>query len=995
MKRYSFKIIVAGIKEDIQGICNWLKKDDEYCKDLRESVKTYESKFQVLAAWLYARDIEPEEYILSLQKYINSKKLDPSKIKVSKNAFQINDEKFIEQSPKESKANALKFTEYIHAKYPVMEVEKAQDNIVSDQYAPTVVNKDNSIQIFEINNANDGRRLAADTPWCIAYKGPNNMWQQYRDSHDASFFVVVDNDPPTPEQRKVAVDFTANNEVLLTDIPNRTGRTLSNGMDWNDYSEYLRSKGVNLGATRENPETGEEELILKNKPRTPEEIIQSAVFAEIRTLGLQTINEWQSGLCTTDNSIFRNDFYEEYIKPNMVQTYSRNYIQFNNPEAKYYTARWMSLGKSVDPEVVDFLMNSVGGIDILSKYVNTGMEIKDQDIYEKIKSNKQLFASYLRSRINAAEQSPTNLNPKEFTDLKEFGRKDLFLAYVNTGRVYFPFIQDDPEIARLHLQAKLEKNLTLSYEEVEYVFFVDKNEDRLIKVLEQDNQLSEERYNAIKDNPKLLSIALSKAPMYGVIPHWIKDARTKVFTLDDVNLVKAFAIKYGFSADEIKLAKRYGLENAAKFSVLMHRADSETVELFDSENPDDVNIISQFGQIDLADPFLFDERWGNSPVLSWAKDLNYAVKINNIDNTLDDGKTVNYEMLPETPIQMLLFFIIHSGQMPLTVFQDYDYIVDEEDKENLRRVYLEFNSAINNLDFWHDFIKQFPKFRNNSGMADFSAYFMILRFIPEQFLEDDTILDFIGKNNILNQNKSYFLNKINFSEHPKLLDLLAEKSKNNFSETLRSLGQSSKDAYIEKALEKNKKSIKYLENIGNLSTRDRFNVVEVYLNLYPEDRDRLHITNPDILTYLLYGKVNVHYQLWLLRNIPEAVKAYISSTGNLKDFAPEVRASMKQMFPDLAYKIDFYEQSKYGTSGYFDEETEEVVQAPRPAPKPMSDEEMAADLQKMFVDPFDPDDEDKPVVASVNLMVKIAQKLDFKKEYRLADKLTYIIRKKT
>jgi len=268
---------------------------------------------------------------------------------------------------------------------------------------------------------------------------------------------------------------------------------------------------------------------------------------------------------------------------------------------------------------------------------------------------------------------------------------------------------------------------------------------------------------------------------------------------------------------------------------------------------------------------------------------------------------------------------------------------------------------------------------------------MILRFIPEQFLEDDTILDFIGKNNILNQNKSYFLNKINFSEHPNLLDLLAEKSKNNFSETLRSLGQSSKDAYIEKALEKNKQSIKYLENIGNLSARDRFNVVQVYLNLYPEDRDRLHITNPNIITYLLYGKVNVHYQLWLLRNIPEAVKAYILTTANLKDFAPEVRASMKQMFPDLAYKIDFYEQNKYGTGGYFDEETEEVVQAPRPAPKPMSDEELGADLQKMFVDAFDPDD-DK--TASSNLMVKIAQKLDFKKEYRLADKLTYILTKK-
>jgi hypothetical protein len=999
MKRYSFKIIVAGIKEDIQGICNWLEKDDEYCKDLREKVKTYESKFQVLAAWLYARGVEPEEYVLALKKYIDSRRLDPSKIKVSKNAIQINDDIFEDKHILLSKPNALKFTEYIHANYPVMEVEKSQDNIVSDVDVPVVSNEDNSIQIFEINDANDGRRLVGnDTNWCIGYSGPNNMWQSYRDSHDASFFVVVDNNPPTPEQRKVAIDFTGRSEVLLTDIPNRTGRTLSNGMDWNDYSGYLRSKGINLRATRENPETGEEELILKNKPRSPEETIQSAVFNSHGTLNMQTLKEWQSGLSEGNKAEFRDDFYDEYIQSNVVREYARGDFQFKNSEAKYYTSRWMSLGKSVDPEVVDFLMNSVGGIDILSKYVNTGMEIKDSDIYEKIKSNKQLFASYLRSRVNAAEQSPTNLNPKEFTDLKEFGRKDLFLAYVNTGRVYFPDIQDDLELARLHLQAKLEKNFTLSYEEVEYVFFVDRNEDRLIKVLEQGNQLSEERYNAIKDNPKLLLIALSKAPMYNVIPHWIKDARTRIFSLDDENLVKAFAIKYGFSADEIKLAKQYGFENAAKFTVLMRTADSEIVELFDPKNPDDVSILNQLGQIDLVDPFLYDERWGNSPVLSWAKDLSYAIKINNIDNTLDDGKTVNYEMLPETPIQMLLFFIIHSGQMPLTVFQDYNYELEEEDKENLRRVYLEFNSAINNLDFWHDFIKQFPKFQNNSGMADLSTYFMILRFIPEQFLEDDTVLDFIGKNNILNQNKSYFLNKINFSEHPKLLDLLVEKSKNNFSETLRSLGQGSKDAYIEKALEKNKQSIKHLENIGNLLTRDRFNVVEVYLNLYPEERDRLHKTNPDIITYLLYGKVNLNYQLWLLRNIPEAVKAYILTTANLKDFAPEVRASMKQMFPALAYKIDFYEQNKYGTGGYFDEDTEEVVQAPRPAPKPMSDEEMAADLQKMFVDPFDPDDEDEEeeelVVASVNLMVKIAQKLDFKKEYRLADKLTYILTKK-
>ena len=35
MKRYSFRIITAGIKEDIQAICNHLGKDAEYYQDLR------------------------------------------------------------------------------------------------------------------------------------------------------------------------------------------------------------------------------------------------------------------------------------------------------------------------------------------------------------------------------------------------------------------------------------------------------------------------------------------------------------------------------------------------------------------------------------------------------------------------------------------------------------------------------------------------------------------------------------------------------------------------------------------------------------------------------------------------------------------------------------------------------------------------------------------------------------------------------------------------
>jgi len=57
-------------------------------------------------------------------------------------------------------------------------------------------------------------------------------------------------------------------------------------------------KGIDLRTTRENPETGEEELILVNKPRTEEEILQGNVFSTIKFKGglkLEDVQLWQSG----------------------------------------------------------------------------------------------------------------------------------------------------------------------------------------------------------------------------------------------------------------------------------------------------------------------------------------------------------------------------------------------------------------------------------------------------------------------------------------------------------------------------------------------------------------------------------------------------------------------------------------------------------------------------------------------------------------------------
>jgi len=119
---------------------------------------------------------------------------------------------------------------------------KSSDTNKETEDVPVVQNEDNSIRIFEVNDANDAIRLVgSDTSWCIGYRPPRNMWQSYRDGADSTFFVVFDNNPPTPDQRKVAIDFSSNG-VMLTDIPNRTGKKLSNGMTWEQYQEYLHGK---------------------------------------------------------------------------------------------------------------------------------------------------------------------------------------------------------------------------------------------------------------------------------------------------------------------------------------------------------------------------------------------------------------------------------------------------------------------------------------------------------------------------------------------------------------------------------------------------------------------------------------------------------------------------------------------------------------------------------------------------------------------------------
>jgi hypothetical protein len=125
-------------------------------------------------------------------------------------------------------------------------------------------------------------------------------------------------------------------------------------------------------------------------------------------------------------------------------------------------------------------------------------------------------------------------------------------------------------------------------------------------------------------------------------------------------------------------------------------------------------------------------------------------------------------------------------------------------------------------------------------------------------------------------------------------------------------------------------------------------------------------------------------QMYLLRNYPSFFTYQIKNSRDSSFIKPEVRAALKEMYPELAEKINNYEQGKYSYfKDYYDEETQEVVQGRRPSPPKVKEE---------LPDPF-ASDEDEPTTAFVKSIIKVAQKLDYKKKYKLADIFTNILRK--
>jgi hypothetical protein len=995
MKKYSYRIIIAGIKEDIEAQCKYLGiTDPEYIKVVRQKVDDFKG-YQVFAAWLYLRKIEPESIVAALDKYVKSRQLDPSKIKVSKDKKSITiDDKVFEEP-----IDPIKFTEYIHATYPIMQVEKTNQNVEVKRVDPVIVNKDNSIRIFEVDSADDGRRLVGDdTNWCIGYKGPSNMWQGYRDTKESSFFIVFDNNPPTPNQRKVAIDFTING-VELTDIPNRTGSHLTNGMDWDAYSNYLRKRGINLDAKRVNPKTGEQEKILQNKPITAVERIQKATFETVekstaRILEKQTVMLWQSGKSELYTGYLRRDFLEQEVFPkDPEQTYlqypdDRTYfmITIDNPEAKYYTARWMSQGRPFTDEILSFLMKSVGGTDVLVKFLNSGAELIDSQ-YKIIRENRSLWKTYIRTQIIKAEQTGWHtLSFEYFQDLMASHDDKLITSYlslgVNSSREFDVRLLRDqyPEYLNLLLHSAMKK-VNQFPPTVQETIINSGDKELIEKFVKVAINVTPDIVARIYSDPELF-LDYSKAKLalpsgnayFGETGRKMVDA---VLRSGDKEAIKKAALGRGFESRDFALAQEMGVLNEAKFSILNeNNIDPYIYKFYDPSNPYDVSLVDQIKSIDTLRE-LYPE-WKGYPRVSMARAI----------TNFEDRPLREQIPLPESDYELMLYLINDKDYMKFIS----GYNLTDEQKDNLKSLYSELQNSIKDPEFVKTFFKNFPLIKGNNPETTrmFSDLYNnvseVLTLLPSESLEIPEVKKYVEEN-IENIKIESLLKHIDV---PWLYEAFVERCAHN-SELLRTkfndfyrYDQEFALHFLGDCFEKQKPNWEYFTT---QPVDRKIKIATIYFEIYPDEKESRETLSNFFFDSLLFDKNNrstITQQLYILRNFPKLFY-YKIANGDVKTryIYPEIRSALRQMYPNIANLILQAEsETKYG-SDYFDEDTEEVVQGKRP-------EEIEPEIQ---YNPFDdmPSEEDWPKQASYKLMVKIARKLDLKKNYKLADKFTNIL----
>ncbi len=930
--------IVIAQKELFISIFNQFGKN---YNDYKLVVNKYNSVFRPLAAWMLARDSDEfaiNDIVSHLTEYINRKKLNPANIKVSKNFVVINDTSF---------SDLTEFINFVHGTFPVV---KKQEETTQQETDHTPILTGDGIKVFKVEKALDSKKLAADTSWCIAYAGPNNMWQSYRSNQAATFFIVWDENPPTPNQRKVALQYNKNN-VQITDIPNRTGQNLSDdisfefegntitGRDIPTYLTYLKSKGVNIDATTINPETGEEEKVLKNKPITPEEKLELGLGSHIKYADVSPddIKSWSTGKFVLKSP------KDGFIKDNGDNTYSKSSkgylerpieipeemivdksylgksagmlptegmshllesITIESDSVKTYLSKFIGMGWILPYSVFEYLYDIPGGKDYLVQYVNTGLELPKDQI-RKLQSDKQLYNSYVKQQLTAWEMGHNEGEVLEYLDPND--------------------PKDREKVLNSFTKVKMLRNIPKKWKEnVPQIGLsaAERGED-----LNFDDPLAEK-----------LAIAKGMFKIYQKNPT-LENTRIYLHTPEAIEPLRAQAEANRYSATILNAPSNFSAF-AGRFLLI----------------PDEFKDLPEFYEIRKIADASYGQRRNEFIQKIRTKDESEFTQ-----DDLESGVALalaSSSGIQYTPLE-------NSGKF-------WNYFLDNSERyysDRFSRIGLEVREIPDdvNVDDENYDEEEFPIVEdpnNRKWLIDKS-----ISNIPGKILADNLDLREKFLSRLSKRKLLYKLLEGSFSE--KAVNIATEyiNSTEDIPNTITGYLTYNKNPITEKILR-----ISSLDEYNNYMKKNRSQLdMRDYarlLNWYPFIGDQI----TDQMLIRQWRRLDY-------ANSSEKLEAFNNLVNARPDF---FRNHWQELNLPSAWISDLKEKNIIGTQ--------------QPQTNKKTDEEVQESLNNILNSiPTLPDlpDLEEPITASVKLMVKIAQKLDLKKKYRLADKLTYIIRKNT
>jgi len=922
---FNNRIVIAQKKLFIDMLSAVGKNYDDY----QEIINKYNSVFKPIAVWMLVRDAEEfeiDDIVSHLTQYINRKKLNPGNIKVSKSNIVINDQSIPDKQ---------ELINFVHANFPI--AKKQEERVEQSETSHTPILTGDGIKVFKVEKAQDSKQLAADTSWCIAYQGPNNMWQSYRSNQAATFYIVWDENPPNPNQRKVALQYNKN-DVQITDIPNRTGSNLSNeisfeyegkmitGRDIPTYLTYLKSKGVNIDATTTNPETGEEEKVLKNKPITPEEKLETGLGNYVKrfhNISVDDIKSWSTG-----KFVLRSTSKDGFIKDNGDNTYSPSdggfigksieipeemiaekthlgksagilpsdsmshlleSLTIESESVKTYLSKFIGMGWILPYHIFEYLFDVPGGKDCLIQYVNTGLELPKNQI-EKVQTNKQLFNSYVKQQLSAWEMGHNGGEILSYLDPNDASDKEKVLKAFSKTKNFSGIPQNWKEnVPQIGISvANIGDDLTFN--------------DPLAEKL----AIAKGMFKVYQRNPTL------------------ENTRIYLHTPEAIEPLKAQAEAEGYNAGILNSPSSFG-SFAGRFTLI----------------PDEFKNLPEFYEI------------SKIAVASYKTRLDFIQEIR--------GKSESE--LTQDDLETGVALILVTGQG------------------------VQYTALENSGKFWNYLYDNFERYYSGR----FSRVGLEKREIPDDVDQEDEdfdeeeypTYDDPGEQKFLINQSLSKISKSALIEDPDLREKFLSRFStklliNNLLESPRSeKGINIAAEYVNSIQDLPISITGYLTYIKNPITEKilRTSSLDEYNNYMKKNRSQLDIRDyARMLNFYPFISDQITDQM-LLANW--AKMNLINSTEKLETFRNLVNAR-PEFFRNHWQELDLWpvwiselrERNIIGT------------QTPQPVQE-RPDNNSAL-----------PEEDEENVLASVKSMLKIAQKLDFKKEYRLADKLTYILRKK-